>query len=83
MEFSSSISFRRNLFGAKIKKKKNQKKGHMSNTSSDRNGVTLIDTGGRTVQVLPKEAQITWQDWRTKNYNLQRVNVIISLPYVG
>ena len=40
------------------------------------------DTGGRTTQVLPREAQVTEQDWRTKNYNLQRVSVIISLPYI-
>ena len=40
-------------------------------------------TGGRTVQALPRETQVTGQDWRTNNYNLQRVNVIICLPYIG
>ena len=41
------------------------------------------DIGGRTMQILPREAQVTGQDWRTKNYSLQRVNVIISLHWVG
>ena len=30
------------------------------------------DTGGRTVQALPRETEVTGQDWPTKNYNLQR-----------
>ena len=41
------------------------------------------DTGGRTVQALPRERQVTAQYWRTKNYNFHRDNVIISLPYIG
>ena len=44
---------------------------------------SLTDIGGRTVQVLPRETQVSGQDWRTTNYNLHRENVIISLPYIG
>ena len=43
----------------------------------------IADTGGRTVQALPRETQVTGQDWRTKNYKLDRENVIIYLPYIG
>ena len=44
---------------------------------------TELDTGGRTVQALPRETQVNGQDWHSKNYKLQRGNVIISLPYIG
>ena len=43
----------------------------------------MLIQGGRTVQALPNETQVTGQDWITNNYNLHRENVIISLPYIG
>ena len=42
MEVSSRLSFRRTLLEVKLKKKKNQKKRHISDTLSSRNGVTWI-----------------------------------------
>ena len=43
------------------------------------------DTGGRTVQVLPREAQVTGQNRRTKELQLQRGNVhyIPALHWAG
>ena len=41
------------------------------------------DTGGRTVQALPKGTQVTGQMRRQKNYNYTKRMVIIYLPYTG
>ena len=40
------------------------------------------DTGGRTVQALPKETQITGQMRRQKNYNYRESMFIIYLLYI-
>ena len=39
--------------------------------------------GERTAQVLPREAQVTGQIRRTKNYNYREVMFIISLTSIG
>ena len=38
------------------------------------------DTGGRTVQVLPREAQFHWADETSKNYKLNREDVYYIPP---
>ena len=58
MEVSSSSSFREESVGAKLKKKKNQKKGHILDTSSGCSGVTLmmrINPGGSIFDLKEKE----------------------------
>ena len=40
------------------------------------------DTGGRTVQALPKETQVTEQIRRQKNYNYRESMFIMYLLYI-
>ena len=53
VEDSSKLSFRRTLLEGELKKRKNQKKGHISDTSSGRRGVTLM------MQINPRGAFLT------------------------
>ena len=52
-------------------------------TKCERRCPTTGDTGGRTVQALPKETKVTGQMRRQTNYNYTERMFIIYLPYIG
>ena len=55
----------------------------ISNKTLHLSAVMHVDTGGRTVQALPKETQVIGQMRRQKNYNKIERMFIIYLPYIG